>query len=133
LAGMGQLEAQEVQARLLGAKATAVQLIESPIAVLQECVARVTIGADSLQITMRLDGFGAKAETAVIDVPVKLKRCGMAVRLIVGGAAAQANRALDGKLIALLARAHDWAGRLTSGRQLVSRRLPKPRTSAPPM
>jgi len=46
---------------------------------------------------------------------VQLKRCGMAVRLIVRAPGAQ-NRSPDQKLVAVLAKAHDWLARLTSGR-----------------
>ena len=54
--------------------------------------------------------------TALIEVPVELKRRGLAVRLIVlppGGIAALEP---DPKLIAAVAKAHEWFARLRSGR-----------------
>ena len=46
---------------------------------------------------------------------MRMKRCGQAVRLIINAPAASSRRVPDAKMVALLARAHDWFGRLTSG------------------
>ena len=52
----------------------------------------------------------------LIEVPVELKRCGKAVRLIVRAPGEVETRGPDAKLIALLAKAHAWFAKLTSGR-----------------
>ncbi|MDO9313986.1 MAG: hypothetical protein Q7T97_05515, partial [Burkholderiaceae bacterium] len=51
-----------------------------------------------------------------IEVPVQLKRCGMAVRLIVRPAGESVTRGVDTKLVSLISKAHDWFERLSSGR-----------------
>jgi hypothetical protein len=56
------------------------------------------------------------AAAIVIEVPVILKRCGRAARLIVHGPDHRPTRTPDPTLITLLAKAQDWLVRLTSGR-----------------
>ena len=51
-------------------------------------------------------------------MPVQLKRYGMAVRLIVKSPDAVKADAPDAKLIALLAKAYEWFGRLKSGQSI---------------
>ncbi len=51
----------------------------------------------------------------MIEVAAKLKRCGMAVRLIVNAPGMPMRRSPDTKLIAMLKKSQDWLGRLTSG------------------
>ena len=47
---------------------------------------------------------------------MQLKRCGRAVRLIVNAPGSPTRREPDATMVALLAKAHDWMARLTSGR-----------------
>ncbi|OYY61514.1 MAG: hypothetical protein B7Y51_10010 [Burkholderiales bacterium 28-67-8] len=47
-------------------------------------------------------------------VPVQLKRCGMAVRLVVRAAGSPIDLAVDGGLVALIGKARDWFDRLRS-------------------
>ena len=54
--------------------------------------------------------------TTLIEVPVQLKRCGMAVRLIVRAPGEVLRRVADPKLVARVAKAREWFARLSSGR-----------------
>ena len=93
---------------------------------LAQYVERITVGADKVSIGVRpsiLNELAAKEvnedlrETIpAIDVPVQLKRYGLAARLIVKSPASETPHAPDATLVALLAKAHDWFGRLSSGR-----------------
>lgn len=51
-----------------------------------------------------------------LTVPVQLRRCGLAMRLLVQGIQQIQRQSPDNGLINLIAKAHDWLGRLTSGR-----------------
>jgi hypothetical protein len=53
--------------------------------------------------------------TVTLRVPVQVRRCGLAVRLLVPGSPT-IRQAPDTRLIRQIARAHDWFGRLTSGK-----------------
>lgn len=94
------------------------------IGVLARLVRRITVRKDSIGIEVRVASiWSAEAvpsdedeEIALIEVPVQLKRCGMAVRLIVRPAGESATRGVDAKLVALISKAHDWFERLSSGR-----------------
>ena len=122
---MGTVGAADVSSRLRRAARMAEDLSRSPsgnkIDVLQRIVSRITVRADRLDIAVRTGAVwsssaaDANTATTVIAVPVQLKRCGMAVRLIVQSPV-KPNRAPDAKLVALVAKAHDWLSRLTSGR-----------------
>ncbi|MDO9314893.1 MAG: hypothetical protein Q7T97_10155 [Burkholderiaceae bacterium] len=87
-------------------------------------VKRISVRKDSIEIEVRVATIWS-AEVATNDkdeadhlksVPVQLKRCGMAVRLIVGPAGESATRGTDAKLVALISKAPDWFERLSSGR-----------------
>jgi hypothetical protein len=74
------------------------------------------VGAERISIELQPSVLGVDGDLPlVIEVAMRMKRCGQAVRLIVGTSDARRNRPPDPKLIALLARAHDWFGRLSSG------------------
>jgi len=62
------------------------------------------------------DAPDSDSPSTSIEVPVQLKRCGMAVRMIVRAPGKAANRRPDSKLIALISKAHKWFEKLTSGR-----------------
>jgi hypothetical protein len=93
---------------------------------LARMVERITVHANRLEVAVRIDAIWAadgssSADhcTELIDVPVQLKRCGMAVRLIVrtpheGGGRAWARKP-DATLVTLVAKAHTWFDRLSSG------------------
>ena len=86
-----------------------------------ECIERITVSADKIAIRVKPNVLGqseiadAEDEAYVIQVPIRLKRCGQAVRLIAQAPTASLSRSPDAKVIALLARAHDWFARLSSG------------------
>jgi hypothetical protein len=53
-------------------------------------------------------------ETVTLRVPVQVRRCGLAVRLLVPGSPT-IGQAPDARLIKQIAKAHDWFEQLTSG------------------
>ena len=123
LACMGSVEASVAQERLHRAKSVAAELTAVSAGTLSQYVLRVSVGAEHIKIVLRLAGlWGSGHEpdagdaTTEIEVPMQLKRCGMAVRLIVNASGSPARREPDATMVALLAKAHDWMGRLTSGR-----------------
>ena len=92
------------------------------IEVLKRIVERITVQAQNIEIVVRVgeilassDGSGG-AQTAMIDVPVELKRRGHVVRLIVHTLGVAAPMEPDLKLVAVVAKAHEWFGRLRSGK-----------------
>ena len=134
-AALGRLEARTVRARLVEAHrlaivlsapwAPAAETAVSRIALVQRLVARITVEATRLTIIVRLAALRGPADntvatdegTTVLDVPLAWARHGRAVRLILPGAKVLASRDPDVTLVALLAKAQDWFGRLTSGRR----------------
>ena len=88
---------------------------------LSECIERITVAADKIAIRVKSNVLAqseiadAEDDAQVIEVPMRLKRCGQAIRLIVHAPTATLSRSPDVKLIALLARVHDWFARLSSG------------------
>ena len=65
--------------------------------------------------SLGLDEDDLHDDRALIEVPVTLKRCGMAMRLIVNQEAATRSRKTDMRMITLLTKASDWINRLKSG------------------
>ena len=122
---MGAIPARETQTRLQAAGRQAKQLTGSVpadrSALIKHLVIRITVQPTRLEIAVRSGAIGSSNEVAdddqvaLIDVPVVRKRCGKAVRLIVRTANAPQAREPDAKMIALLARAHEWLAKLTSG------------------
>lgn len=125
---MGSVDATVAHGRLRVA-AAAGALLETAIAsqqieVLSRLVKRITVRKDSIGIDVRVASIWSaevtssdeEEEIALIEVPVQLKRCGMAVRLIVRPAGESATRGVDAKLVALISKAHEWFERLSSGR-----------------
>jgi site-specific DNA recombinase len=96
------------------------------IELLKRLVARITVGSELIEIVVRiaaiwLSGLSDESpiggdEVTSIIVPVQLKRCGLAVRLIVRAALGGKTRAPDPRLVALLAKAQRWFNSLSSGR-----------------
>jgi site-specific DNA recombinase len=124
---MGAVGANEAQNRLQFANGIARGLGTPRFATrregLQQIVGRITVHTDKIQITVRTEaiwpestGGGNDKQTAVIEVPVLLKRSGMSVRLIVRAPGESEPRIPDPKLAALIAKSHDWFARLASGR-----------------
>jgi site-specific DNA recombinase len=115
-------DARQARNRIVKARELAANIRSSQRQHLAGSIQRVTVGLDRVQIALSPAGLGPPEvqdrpdeEPIVIDVPVKLRRSGMAVRLIVNVAGVDVRQAPDTTLVALLAKAHDWFGRLTSG------------------
>ena len=125
---MGTIGAREVRTRLRHAADSAERLSamksSDRIGILQRLVARITVQADKLEIVVRAAGLWAAGDAQasdesmiLIEVPVELKRCGMAVRLIARIPGESRMTRPDPKLAAIVAKAHDWFARLSSGRR----------------
>ena len=82
-------------------------------------VSRVTVHADRITVTIKVGAvWGAIGPSVEREVPVRLRRCGMAMRLVLegsGGVAGVVTRRPDPHLVALLSRAHEWIAQLKSG------------------
>ncbi len=127
MAVMGSVDAGLAKCRLHTA-AAAGALLETAMAsqqieVLTRLVKRIVVRKESIGIEVRIPAIWSAAVTPdddeelhIIEVPVQLKRCGMAMRLIVRPDGKSATRRVDAKLVALISKAHDWLERLTSGR-----------------
>lgn len=105
----------------------------TPIALVHQLVERITVSTTQLQIIVRLETLGIEAgraagstsdscpdeqpsiRTTVLTLPIQLKRCGMAMRLIVDARGKRDCRGPDPKLVALLTKANQWFARLTAG------------------
>jgi len=97
-------------------------LRETPAGHLTRWIERITVSADSLRVSVKASALwsdGKQQESdrypVQIDVPVRLQRCGSAMRLIVKAPGVVPRSTPDATLVALLARATDWFERLTSG------------------
>ena len=97
-----------VHQSLARAKRTAAELQLRPMEVIPGLVQKIHIHRDRLVVMLNPDGI-------TLTVPMQLKRCGMAMKLVMAASGKEPQAAPDGKLIALLAKAHDWARRLTTG------------------
>lgn len=128
MALIGSVDAGQAKCRLHAAH-TAGTLLETAMAsqqidVLTRLVQRIVVRRESIEIEVRIaaiwsaEWVAADDDEAVhrLEVPVQLRRCGMAVRLIVRAADKSVTRGVDAKLVALISKAHDWFERLTSGR-----------------
>ena len=123
------IEADMVNRQLQVAAELADQLSEAnsvqQIDILQRIVSRIVIHKNKLEIAIAMNKIWTGSQTeptelidtaTVIEVPVELKRCGMAVRLIVRAPRELTRRQPDPKLVARIAKAHTWFQQLSSGR-----------------
>lgn len=90
------------------------------IDLLHRIVQQVCVRPERIGITVRMaavldDDRPDAGAIALVEVPVQLKRYGMAMRLIVNVPGSKATREPDPKMVALLAKAHRWFGQLRSG------------------
>jgi DNA invertase Pin-like site-specific DNA recombinase len=88
-------------------------LAEGRIELLQEVISKVIVTSKQLRIELRSSALGVNAKLRT-DVPVELKRCSYAMRLIVRGAGQSAKQP-DPRLIALVAKAQGWFTSLVTG------------------
>jgi hypothetical protein len=94
--------------------------------VLTGLVSRIMVRESSIEVAVRTAAISSPGEVlpddeefTSIEVPVQLRRCGMAVRLIVRSPHALGLRGPDIKLVAALAKAQRWFASLSSGRSAV--------------
>lgn len=111
---------------LAEATALASRLSEGDSSTLRRLLEKVTVTPDQLSIEVLLTAIApsgtARIVTKRLDVPTKLQRSGLAMRLIVAGSQAGEGKP-DPKLIRLITRSHDWAMRLISGRARTVREI----------
>lgn len=89
---------------------------------IQQLVQQVIVEPQSVQITVQPDALlnhdatihPSPRPTVTLAVPVQVRRCGLAMRLLVNGVQPQ-RREPDARLIALQAKAQRWLEQLTSG------------------
>ena len=103
--------------RLMGSDAS------DKITVIHALLQGVTVHRDHIELVVRSDGLrssgqvaSTKSPTEVISVPVKLRRSGIATRLVIHPEGDAKPQGPDPKLGALISKAHEWRSRLTSGR-----------------
>lgn len=104
---------------------------------LRSCVSRIEVAPTRMRIVLDLVGCGLLPEAAgpqqtIIDIPVERKRCGMAVRLVIGNEAAlkRPQREPDPGLVSLMVRGKAWMKLLTTGGQSIEAIAEKERLSA---
>jgi site-specific DNA recombinase len=106
------------------AKAQAERISTSSREHVDRWIERIVIHPDRIEIRANLDplnmpdedGQGNYRHTTSIEVPMRIKRCGMAVKLIVN-AETRANSEPDTKLVTLIAKGQAWLNLLLSGRR----------------
>jgi DNA invertase Pin-like site-specific DNA recombinase len=120
----GHVSAADTNARLERAAAVAKTLetdhAEDRATPVRALVSRVTVHAHRITVKINLGvAWGATEPIVERDVPARLRRCGMAMRLVVEGSGGGVDRALtrgrDPHLVGLLSRAHEWFDQLKSG------------------
>jgi hypothetical protein len=77
-------------------------------------VVRIQISAHRLYPDRASDGQGARP--VELTVPVQLRRCGLAMRLVIQGREHPVMQVNDQAMIQSIATAHDWFKQLTSGK-----------------
>ena len=120
---MEDISATDTAARLARAAAVAKTLetedAEERATLVRALISRVTVHADRITVTINVGAVWEANELSVErDVPVRLRRCGMAMRLVLEGSvgvASAVTRRPDPHLVALLSRAHEWFAELKSG------------------
>lgn len=120
------VDENDAQSQLKQAAALAQQLSEGrapdKIDVLQTVLNRVSVHSEHVEIA--LSSFLEKttvnnakgSPSAVFKLPVKLKKRGKAMRLVVQPKEGEGSGTADPKLGSLISKANDWLSRLTSGR-----------------
>lgn len=77
-------------------------------------VVRIHLSTDQLQPDKASDG--QSSWPVELSVPVRLRRCGLAMRLVIQGREHQARQSADQGMIQSIAKAHDWLKQLTTGK-----------------
>jgi DNA invertase Pin-like site-specific DNA recombinase len=122
LALMGDVDAASARDRIAAAAACADNLRTTATIegkeLIRHLVRRLLVGTESIEIEVRLQAAWGQPDgdsIVPITVPAKLKRCGLAMRLIVHGKGERAAGRPDPRLIALLIKAQRWFRELRSG------------------
>lgn len=119
-----QATAAQIKSTLKAARDLALQLQSALFEAIPRCVQRIVVHEDKIEIGLNLAALlvnesdlnsEAELEPIWLTVPAQLKRCGMAIRLIVQAPDVARQRAPDLKLLALLAKAHAWFRQLSTG------------------
>lgn len=113
------------------AKQLAQQLQSEPRVALLACLGQVEVAPQVIRVTLDLLACGLQQATAAagegkhhthtIEVPAQRKRCGMAVRLVIGsqGQGTIPTRQPDPTLVALMAKGKQWLRQFTWGGQAI--------------
>jgi len=91
--------------------------------IVRQLIKQVTVHPEYLQIDIdptilqnqKSEDKRDSEATVTLRVPVQVRRCGYAIRLLIAGSET-IRKAPDPRLIRQIAKAHDWFGRLTSGK-----------------
>ena len=127
------MEAEQIKQYLKTAEVYATELesstIHKKIDLLQKLIGRITVSTSDITMTIKVAAMCAEQtenqqqnkqqqeqQLAIIHIPIALKRCGMAVRLIVQSSGSDNKRKPDPKLIAKMAKAYEWFERIASGK-----------------
>lgn len=108
---------ERVHQTLAEARSLAQDLQSKPLAykIIRKLVQSVSVGKESMMITLRPRSIlGEDSEvTSVLTLPITIKRCGFAIRLLIEGKTAQPET--DKRLIQNIAKGYRWMEQLTSG------------------
>ena len=122
LAAMGEVDAEVTRKTFEQSKQYADQLKTAvasiKVELLKALVKKISLYPNRLSIILNSEALSESLipECMKIEVPVELKRCGMAMKLIVRAQVNHSNRAPDLKILALVAKGHQWLSTLTSGK-----------------
>jgi hypothetical protein len=124
LALMPGIDAGKAHHRIQAAQSLADRLqresASARLVILKTLLDRVIVQRDRLELSVRLEALwngevAMEPELMSLDVPVMLKRCGGAMRLIVRGPDENKKGRADPRLIALLVKAQRWFTALSTG------------------
>lgn len=123
LESLGDIEPADIQEILSAAELSKKGFDSEPSIVyrsVRTLVERVIVESDRVRITLSPHNLLSEnrlpeCQTELI-VPAQITRCGMAMRLVIRGDGVIQRQVLDQGLINLMGKAHDWLGRLTSGK-----------------
>ena len=90
--------------------------------IMQRCVEKIEVTRTRVWVRFKLSSLGLDLEdesqddNALLEIPVDIKRCGLAMKLIMNPERVSASRKKDTMtMVALLSKANDWFRRLKSG------------------
>ena len=107
-------DAQIKQAAILKGEQLSHKLDQPSIELVRDLISKIVVHKEQLEIHIKLEMLCATKLQTVTHIPARLKRTGMAVRLIVQTDKPKANKP-DKKLIRFISRGFDWAVQFTSG------------------